>query len=146
MRITDVLRHKGSAVATVAPTVTVGELLDRLGEHNIGAAVVTEGGTGAGRVVGIVSERDIVRRLRDRGAALLDAPVREIMTADVLSCTPDDTVDQLAATMTERRIRHMPVLVEDRLVGIVSIGDVVKSRISQLETDREQLESYISQG
>lgn len=143
MRIADVLRRKGSSVATVSPTMSVRELVDVLGEHNIGAAVVTDGQRG---VVGIVSERDVVRRLRDRGPDLLNAAVAEIMTVDVLHCAPEDTVDQLAETMTERRIRHMPVLVDGQLTGIVSIGDVVKSRISQLEADREQLESYISQG
>jgi CBS domain-containing protein len=104
--------------------------------------VVTDGET----VVGIVSERDIVRKLDEQGAELLGAPVSTIMTRDVLTCGPDDTVDSLAETMTERRIRHMPVLRDGRLAGIVSIGDVVKSHIRQLETDREQLQSYISQG
>jgi CBS domain-containing protein len=88
----------------------------------------------------------VVRRLRDRGGDLLTARVEEIMTRDVLTCSPEDTVDHLAEVMTERRIRHMPVLRDGRLVGIVSIGDVVKSRISQLESDREQLESYIVHG
>jgi len=142
MRISDVLRQKGPAVATIAPSATIHELVSTLRAHNIGAMVVTEGET----VVGIVSERDIVRRLDERGAELLAAPVHEIMTPDVVTCTPDDTVDSLAETMTERRIRHMPVLVDGRLAGIVSIGDVVKSRIRQLETDREQLESYILHG
>ncbi len=142
MRISDVLRRKGSDVATIGRTMTVGQLVATLGERNIGAAVVT----GDAGVVGIVSERDVVRRLRDLGADLLAATVEQIMTADVLSCSPDDTVDQLAEVMTERRIRHVPVLRDGELVGIVSIGDVVKSRIGELETDREQLESYISQG
>ncbi len=142
MKISDLLRDKGSAVATIAPTATVNELLGVLGEHNIGAAVVTEGDD----VVGIVSERDIVRRLRERGSGLLTATVGEIMTSSVVTCSPQDTVDSLAETMTQRRIRHMPVLVDGRLAGIVSIGDVVKNRIRQLESDREQLESYISQG
>jgi len=106
------------------------------------AAVVTE----LGAVVGIVSERDVVRRLRDLGADVLGTPVERIMTADVFTCSPDDTVDHLAEVMTERRIRHVPVLDDGRLVGIVSIGDVVKSRISQLVSDREQLESYIVRG
>jgi CBS domain-containing protein len=143
MRISDVLRGKGDEVATIGPTATVRQLVETLGERNIGAAVVTRDG---GDVVGIVSERDVVRRLRERGGDLLSATVDEIMTRDVLTCTPDDTVDHLAEVMTERRIRHMPVVVDGRLAGIVSIGDVVKSRISQLETDREQLESYIAQG
>lgn len=142
MRISDVLRQKGPAVATIAPSATVHELVSTLRTHNIGAMVVTEGEA----VVGIVSERDIVRRLDERGAELLVAQVREIMTRDVVTCTPEDTVDSLAETMTERRIRHMPVLSDGRLTGIVSIGDVVKSRIRQLETDREQLESYIVHG
>jgi CBS domain-containing protein len=147
MRISDVLRGKGRDVATIEPTATVGELVAALGERNIGAAVVVEGArTEDSAVVGIVSERDVVRRLRDRGGDLLSATVGEIMTRDVLTCSPDDTVDHLAEVMTERRIRHMPVLADGRLVGIVSIGDVVKSRISQLETDREQLESYIVRG
>jgi CBS domain-containing protein len=142
MRISDVLRDKGQDVATVGRTDTVNQLVSTLGDRNIGAAVVTEDG----RLVGIVSERDVVRRLRERGADLLSATVAEIMTADVYTCTPEDTVDHLAEVMTERRIRHVPVLQDGALVGIVSIGDVVKSRISQLVSDREQLESYIVHG
>jgi CBS domain-containing protein len=144
MRISDVLQGKsgGNAVATVAREHTVEQLVATLAEHNIGAAVVAE----QGAVVGIVSERDVVRRLRERGGDLLSATVAEIMTADVFTCSPDDTVDHLAEVMTERRIRHVPVLADGELVGIVSIGDVVKSRISQLVSDREQLESYIVHG
>ena len=142
MRISDLLRDKGSAVATVSASASVTELLGVLEQYNIGATVVTDGDN----VVGIVSERDIVRRLAERGAPLLGAAVEEIMTRNVVTCAPEDSVDSLAETMTERRIRHMPVLAAGRLVGIVSIGDVVKSRISQLETDRKQLESYIAQG
>ncbi|HEY4455182.1 MAG TPA: CBS domain-containing protein [Pseudonocardiaceae bacterium] len=142
MRISDLLRDKGSAVATVSPTTTISELLGVLSKYNIGASVVTDGDN----VVGIVSERDIVRRLQESGAALLGAAVGEIMTRNVVTCSPNDSVDSLAATMTERRIRHMPVVSSGQLAGIVSIGDVVKSRISQLETDREQLESYIAHG
>ena len=140
MRISDVLRQKGPAVATIAPDAMVHELVSNLRAHNIGAMVVTEGET----VVGIVSERDIVRRLDERGAELLVARVREIMTSDVVTCTPDDTVDGLAEIMTERRIRHMPVVVDGRLTGIVSIGDVVKRRIDELETERSALAKYIS--
>ena len=142
MRISDVLRSKGSTVATVDPGVTVSGLVAELARHNVGAMVVVEGG----RVVGIVSERDVVRQLHERGADLLNAPVSEIMTSEVYTCLPTDSVDSLAATMTERRIRHMPVVVDGSLVGIVSIGDVVKSRIGELESDREQLESYIARG
>jgi CBS domain-containing protein len=140
MRISDVLRSKGSTVATVPPGATVGRLVEELAKHNVGALVVVD----AEAVVGIVSERDIVRRLNERGPGLLDARVSEIMTTSVVTCAPTDSVDSLAATMTERRIRHMPVLVDGKLAGIVSIGDVVKSRIGELESDREQLASYIA--
>ncbi|MGW5052012.1 CBS domain-containing protein [Actinokineospora sp. NPDC004072] len=139
MRISDVLRSKGSAVVTVDPGLTVAGMLAELARHNVGALVVVDGEA----VVGIVSERDVVRGLAERGAGLLDVPVAEIMTADVLTCEPGHGVDALAEVMTERRVRHVPVLSGGALVGIVSIGDVVKSRISQLESDREQLTSYI---
>jgi CBS domain-containing protein len=143
VRIADLLRHKGSEVATVPPGVSVAGLLEDLARHNVGAMVVCDD---AGAVVGIVSERDVVRKLHERGAELLHAAVSEIMTTSVVTCEPAETVDSLASIMTERRIRHMPVVSDGRLVGIVSIGDVVKSRIQQLESDREQLESYIAQG
>jgi CBS domain-containing protein len=142
MRISDVLRGKGSSVATVDPGISVSGLIAELARHNVGAMVVVENDV----VVGIVSERDVVRRLHERGADLLNARVSEIMTSNVFTCLPTDSVDSLAATMTERRIRHMPVVVDGSLAGIVSIGDVVKSRIGELESDREQLESYIARG
>jgi CBS domain-containing protein len=142
MRISDVLRRKGSDVATVDPGISVSGLIATLARHNVGALVVLQND----QVVGIVSERDVVRQLNERGADLLNARVSEIMTSNVFTCLPTDSVDSLAATMTERRIRHMPVVVEGSLVGIVSIGDVVKSRIGELESDREQLESYIARG
>lgn len=142
MRISDLLRSKGSDVATVGPAASVAELVEALAHHNVGALVVVDGEA----VVGIVSERDVVRQLRARGAELLGARISEIMTTDVVTCGPPDSLDSLAQTMTERRIRHMPVVEDGRLTGIISIGDVVKSRISQLESDREQLESYIARG
>ncbi|SFQ33235.1 CBS domain-containing protein [Amycolatopsis arida] len=142
MRIADVLRSKGTFVATVDPDATVAELLGRLAEHNVGALVVA-GGDG---VAGIVSERDVVRRLHERGAQLLGRPVSEIMTKVVATCGPEDSVDDLSAVMTQRRIRHVPVLVDGKLAGIVSIGDVVKARMDELEQSREQLQAYISQG
>ncbi|MEC3973975.1 CBS domain-containing protein [Amycolatopsis sp. H20-H5] len=142
MRISDLLRGKGTAVATVAPETTVTELLARLAEHNVGAMVVITGD----QIAGIVSERDVVRRLVEHGPGLLARPVAEIMTKMVASCGPEDSVDQLTVLMTERRIRHVPVLVEGKLAGIVSIGDVVKNRMEELEKSREQLEAYISQG
>lgn len=143
MRVADLLRTKGSEVATVPPKISVTGLLEDLARHNVGALVVVDE---SGTLVGIVSERDVVRRLNERGAALLTAPVSEIMTTGVVTCEPSQGVDRLAEIMTERRIRHMPVVENGRLIGIVSIGDVVKSRIQQLESDREQLESYIAQG
>ena len=142
MRIRDILRRKGDAVATVRPGSTVRELLATLAEHNIGAVVVSPDGVA---IVGIASERDVVRHMHRRGAALLDAPVSEIMTAEVRTCGPDDAVDGLRHVMTERRIRHVPVVVNDRLVGIVSIGDIVKSAIDELETEREYLVGYLQQ-
>jgi CBS domain-containing protein len=140
MRIRDILRTKGNAVATIRPEATVRELLATLAEHNIGAAVVSTDGVG---IAGIASERDVVRRMRDRGAALLDDRVCDIMTADVRTCGPDDKVEGLRVIMTEHRIRHLPVLKDDRLAGIVSIGDVVKSAIEELETERQHLVGYI---
>lgn len=142
MRIADVLRTKGTAVATIDPDVPVSELLRALAEHNIGAIVVV----GSSGVAGIVSERDVVRQLHETGAELLSLPVSSIMTADVFTCTPSDTVDSLTVVMTERRFRHVPVLSDGQLVGIVSIGDVVKSRIGQLEQSQDQLQAYIAQG
>lgn len=148
MKISDVLprkfRHPGSDVVTVLPNMTVRELLSVLGEQDIGAVVVVEGSGEAVAVEGIVSERDIVRRLDESGAGVLDAPVSQIMTTAVVSCGPEDELDAVAATMTERRIRHMPVVESGRLVGLVSIGDVVFSRMHQLEVDRGQLEQYIT--
>jgi CBS domain-containing protein len=143
MRIADLLRHKGSEVASVLPELSVSGLIEDLARANVGAMVVVDA---SGALVGIVSERDVVRRLNERGAELLHAPVSEIMTTSVVTCGSGEGVDSLAAIMTERRIRHMPVVDGGQLVGIVSIGDVVRSRIQQLESDREQLESYIAQG
>jgi CBS domain-containing protein len=141
VNISDILRYKGADVITIAADETVTALLDQLAEHNVGALLVVDGGE---QVVGVVSERDVVRRLAERGAALLDASVEQIMTAIVVSCSSHDSVDSVAETMTERRVRHMPVIDDGQLVGIVSIGDVVSSRIRQLEKDRGQLEHYIS--
>lgn len=143
MRIADLLRTKGTTVATVTPETTVTTLLTGLAENNVGAMVVV---APDGSIAGIVSERDVVRRLNDHGPALLDGPVSDIMTKLVASCGPDDSIDQLSVLMTERRIRHVPVLVDGRLAGIISIGDVVKNRMEQLEKSQEQLEAYISQG
>ena len=142
MRIADVLRNKGSAVATVGPDTTVTELLAGLAELNIGAMVVIDSDS----LVGIVSERDVVRRLNDEGADLLAQPVSMIMTAVSVTCTPQDAVDSLSGLMTENRVRHVPVIDNGRLAGIVSIGDVVKTRMDELNAEREQLHTYITRG
>jgi CBS domain-containing protein len=142
MRIADVVRRKGADVVTVRPDATVNELLALLSEHRIGAVVVSDDGEAVG---GIVSERDIVRRLPSDGAALLDAPVSSIMTSEVRTCSPEENMEDLAAMMTEQRIRHVPVVTDGRLEAIVSIGDVVKSRIDALQSERDQLRDYIQQ-
>lgn len=142
MRIADVLKNKGAAVVTINPDATVHELLAGLVEQNIGAMVVTD----ADGVVGVVSERDVVRQLHTHGASVLSRPVSKIMTPVVAACTKADTVDRVSVLMTNHRVRHVPVLDGRKLVGIVSIGDVVKTRMEELEAQRQQLHSYITQG
>jgi len=141
MRISDILRVKGTRVVTVTPDADVRHLLAVLAEHRIGAVVVSRDGTS---VEGIASERDVVRALAARGAAVLDEPVARIHTADVHSVAPDTDLDEIVRMMTERRIRHLPVVVDGTLQGIVSIGDVVKSRMDELETERTVLADYIT--
>jgi CBS domain-containing protein len=141
MKIQDVLRAKGSDVATVAPETSISDLLAGLADRGIGAMVVV---SGAGDLVGIVSERDVVRQLHSHGQAVLGGTVQDIMTTDVATCDPHDGIDHVMRVMTEGRFRHLPVLKDGQLAGIVSIGDVVKSRISELVTTTEHLESYIS--
>jgi CBS domain-containing protein len=142
MRIHDILTAKSSPeVVTIGPDATVRELVALLAEHNIGALVVSADGA---TVAGIVSERDVVRRLgQDTG--VLDAPVADIMTGDVRTCSGDDDVTDLMRVMTEHRIRHLPVVNGGRLTGIISIGDVVKHRIGELEFERDQLDHYVHQ-
>ncbi|EGD56998.1 CBS domain-containing protein [Gordonia neofelifaecis] len=140
MRISQILGKKGSGVITVRAGSTVRSLLATLDEWNIGAVVVIGDG---GTLAGIVSERDIVRRLHSGGAGVLDGPVSAIMTPVVHVCAPDDPIEGLRDTMTEHRVRHLPVLDAGELVGIISIGDVVKSAIDELETEREHLVHYI---
>ena len=126
-------------VVTVHPDATVHELVALLAQHNIGALVVSHDGSS---VDGIVSERDVVRRL-GQDESVLDAQVSSIMSADVATCDGHQSTDDLMALMTARRFRHVPVVEDDRLVGIVSIGDVVKSRMADLEFERDQLDSYV---
>jgi CBS domain-containing protein len=141
MRISDILRVKGNQVVTVRPGADVAELVKLLAEHKIGAVVVSADGT---RVEGIVSERDVVRALAARGAAVLAEPVTEIHTVQVRSVPPDASVEEVERLMTEHRFRHVPVVDSGRLAGVVSIGDVVKNRIDELQIERSSLEGYIT--
>jgi CBS domain-containing protein len=141
MRVSDVLTSKGSGtVYTIRPEATMNDLLDMLAEHNVGALVVSHDGSS---MLGIVSERDVVRKMRS-----FDEPgratVEEIMTTDVQVCAPDDSFETLMAIMTEHRVRHVPVLDGESLVGVLSIGDAVKQRMDQLEFERDQLNNYVS--
>ena len=142
MRISDVIRRKGDQVVTVRTDATVRQLLEILEEHRIGAVVVSNDGS---TVTGIVSERDVVRHLHNAGAGLLDQTVATIMTSDVHTVSPGHDIEDLARMMTDLRVRHVPVVVDDKLVAIVSIGDVVKSRIDELKTERDHLVDYIQQ-
>jgi CBS domain-containing protein len=142
MRIGDVLSAKSSReVVTISPDAGVRELLALLSEHNVGALIVSSDGE---RLDGIVSERDVVRRLHADGT-VLNNTVGAIMTAVVETCEAETHLDDLMKIMTERRIRHVPVVKGDKLVGIISIGDVVKHRIDQLEFERDQLDNYVHQ-
>jgi CBS domain-containing protein len=142
MRITQVIQRKGAEVVTAKPDDTVEQLLAQLAEHRIGALVVSADGK---HVDGIVSERDVVRRLQEVGADVLAQSVRELMTADVTTCGPDADVEDLMRLMTDQRVRHIPVVVDGELRGIVSIGDVVKHRIDELQSERDHLVGYINQ-
>ena len=141
MRITDLLRVKGTRVVTVPPDTTVRQLLAVLAEHRIGAVVVSHDGTS---VDGIASERDIVRAFARQGAAAMSEPVTAIYTAEVHTITPETQIEEVMRMMTERRVRHAPVVQDGVLRGIVSIGDVVKNRIDELETERAALTDYIT--
>lgn len=140
-KVSDIVERKGRTVATVPPQATIGEAAALLAEHGIGALVVSSDGRD---IAGLLSERDIVRRLADLGASIMDAKVAEVMTSDVVTCTWESTTDELAALMTERRFRHVPVVDEGALVAIVSIGDIVKSRMDDLAFEADQLQSYVT--
>lgn len=142
MRIGEILQAKQiKDVVTITPDAGVKELIATLSEHNIGALIVSNDGRG---LDGIVSERDVVRRLHTDGT-VINNTVGAIMTSVVKSCTPEDALDEVMASMTEHRIRHVPVLDGDRIVGIVSIGDLVKHKIDQLQFERDQLDHYVHQ-
>jgi CBS domain-containing protein len=140
VQISQVLRRKGRDVATVDAGESVRSALALLAQHGIGALVVSADGE---RIDGILSERDIARGLHERGAGLLAEPVSSVMTPEVHTCPPTASVHELAQTMTDHRVRHVPVVDGGRLVGIVSIGDVVKARLDELEAERASLVDYI---
>jgi CBS domain-containing protein len=140
VQISQLLRHKGREVATIDGSESVRTALAVLAEKGIGALVVSSDGR---RIEGIVSERDVARGLHERGAGLLADPVSTVMTAQVHTCAPEASVHELARTMTDHRVRHVPVVEDGALIGIVSIGDVVKARLDELEEERKQLVDYI---
>ncbi len=141
MLVAAILQAKGDAVATVPKSATIGQAVAELVRHRVGALVVSPGD---GTIDGIVSERDVVRGLSELHADVLAQPVSSVMSSSVRRCTPEDTVDSLMTLMTEHRIRHVPVVRDGLLCGIVSIGDVVKSRMGELEKDRNELMEYIT--
>jgi len=142
MNVETILRAKGRDVATISPEASIGEAVRALASRGIGALVVSEDGT---TVEGILSERDIVRALADLGGALLDAKVAELMTRRVHTATPTDAIEDLMGMMTQKRIRHLPVVSEEGgLCGIVSIGDVVKNRLDEIEFEASSLRSMIA--
>jgi CBS domain-containing protein len=141
MRIADVLRSKGHEVVTIGPDEQVRRLLELLVEHRVGAVVVS---ASEGVVNGIVNERDIVLALQRNGAKILDEPVSRIMTSEVLTIIPTDKVDEIMLQMTDHRVRHLPVIQDGRMIGIVSIGDLVNQCISELRVERDQLTAYIT--
>jgi CBS domain-containing protein len=143
VQISQLLRRKGHEVATIESTASVRDALSVLAEKGIGALVVSSDGR---RIDGIVSERDVARGLHTRGAGLLAEPVSSVMTAQVHTCPPHASVHDLAQTMTDHRVPHVPVVDDGALVGIVSIGDVVKARLDELEEERAQLVDYIQTG
>jgi CBS domain-containing protein len=143
MNVARILKDKGRSVVMLAPEASVRTVVETLAKERIGALILCDGDR---RVVGIISERDIVRMLASGGAAVLDQPVASFMTKDVRTCTERDTVDWLMEEMTAHRFRHLPVVEGGRLVGIVSIGDVVKQRIAAAELEAASMREYIATG
>ncbi len=141
MQVSVLLQTKGTEVVTVTPDTPVREVLTVLAQHRIGAVVVSPDQT---HIDGVLSERDVVVSLAERGPGALDDPASRIMSTEVITCVPETTVEELMATMTEQRVRHVPVVVDGRLGGVISIGDVVKDRISGLEFETKVLHDYIA--
>lgn len=143
MNVASILKDKGRAVVTTSPDATVREAVRILAEKNVGALVVCDGSL---HVKGIISERDIVRILAEHGSSMLDSPVSQCMTREVVTCTSNATVNWLMEEMTSQRFRHVPVVEGDRLTGIVSIGDVVKLRLAECELEAASMREYIATG
>jgi CBS domain-containing protein len=141
MLVEAILSTKGSEVLTADSAETVSQAVTRLEGNGIGALVIIDQ---AGKPVGILSERDIARGVTRHGARLPDTPIAKLMTRDLVTCKPDDTVANIMAVMTDRRIRHVPVLRNGRLAGIISIGDVVKVRLGEIEQEASALRAYIA--
>jgi CBS domain-containing protein len=141
MTVAAILAGKGRDVLTITVGKTVAEAIDILARRKVGALVVVEGGD---RIVGIVSERDVVRIIASGGSDALARPIAEIMTTKVITCTDGETIDSVMSRMTHGRFRHLPVAAGGRLTGIISIGDVVKARIEQVEREAEEMRAYIA--
>ncbi len=143
MLVETVLRAKGSSVVTARPDITVGEAATKLAQHRIGALVLTESEDADAEIAGIFSERDIVRGMAAHGEAVFRKPVREFMSTDVLVCSAKDSLERLMGVMTNRRVRHLPVIDDGALIGIVTIGDVVKSRLEEATMEVDSLRDYV---
>ena len=144
MNVQSILGSKGANVVTIKTTASLADAVGTLRDAGVGALIVSNDGT---HIDGIVSERDVVRALANHGASVLGRQVSSVMSPDVVTCKADDSVDSLMQAMTERRIRHLPVVDEAGVLGgVISIGDVVKSRLGQLESENQHLVDYISQG
>jgi len=140
MTVRSILAQKGSSVVTVRSDTQVREAVRRLKQANVGALVVSDDGA---TVAGIISERDIVRALGDHDTGLLDMPVSRLMTREVRTCRPEDRIKELMGVMTHGRFRHLPVVEDGEMIGLVSIGDIVKCRVDELEHETNHLREYI---
>jgi CBS domain-containing protein len=144
VNVQSILAHKGANVVTITDSVSLADAAMNMRDNGIGALIVSNDGQ---HIDGIVSERDVVKALANHGASALGRPASSVMSTDVVTCRRDDAVESLMLSMTERRIRHLPVVDDDGVLGgVISIGDVVKARLGQLETENQQLYEYITQG
>ena len=141
MSVAHILQSKGSDVISVSPSAAILEVAEMLAEHKIGAVLVMGAGD---KVAGIISERDIVRALAQKGSQLAGSKVSDFMTRELITCAPDATIDQIMSLMTQGRVRHLPVLDKGKLCGMISIGDIVKRRIAEVEFEAEEMKRYIS--